>query len=192
MNARSSVDRARARLADARDQLEQLRRDLALLGPVAPKSLWQASLLACGVLASAALMLYALRPAPSLPGERLARRDTMRVVHARETERVRGTARPEPPTAIPAGAYAKLEALRHIAGPNGEPTLAWTQIGFAACTVQEAELARKACRKLEFAAGLGQSLSDDGTVLPELSLAISLLDAHCRARGISVKQGSPP
>lgn len=178
---RAALEEARARVRQKQRQEEALRAELESLGDAAgssPRSVF-ASAGAIGLVTLCAALLGLLwHPAPAeLPEELRARLQTLRsdVVskHRARTDydlTRKGERRsPERHPRLPHDAYPTLRALKAASDDPDERALAWAQIGIAACTVRDRELARLA----------GRNLRDLDAVD-----AIIAVDRHCMQQGL--------
>lgn len=174
---RAAVEAARARLAGARERRAQLELELRRFEPglEAPRfHRAYALLLALGMGGALAFGAVQRSPAAAPSPAELARRDALRAEHEAAQRRVEATAAPRPEAA---------------AATRADGVLAWTQIGLAACSVKQADLARRAFRKLDFEGYASKRGSDAGAMDPAISQAIRRLDERCREHGIHLLAG---
>jgi hypothetical protein len=183
---RARVEAERARVLELRGESWQLRR--VAVGSV----VWPLAVSVVLAVAAVVLMIAGIRwraESQELPAELRERRDAL--LGSVETEK-RALEKTVPdaglasPAQIPAGAYPKLASLRRLLRDDQEGILAWTQIGLAACTVEQKDVARMAHKKLDLEAHVSRQGSEDGKAQPGIAQAMTDVDQACRDRGIHV------
>lgn len=191
---RSAVERARTELHAEQAAVVAAERRLAAL-PRTKRGELRFAAIAVGV-STFVCIAFALQAArtrsatptasPPPPAELVARRDRARTELDAERARPGAPASPAEaqPEPIPAGSYRALESLRDRLANDQEGILAWTQIGWAACTAHEEPLARLAWAKLDFEAMRSRRASSQGKMHPGISTALRTLDDRCQERGI--------